>query len=41
MTFQELIAELQKHKDSAEYKDFIKTLINSDSVNEYLKTDDG
>lgn len=41
MTFQELIAELQKYKDSAEYKDFIKTLINSDSVNEYLTTDDG
>lgn len=41
MTIQELIAELQKHKDSAEYKEFINTLINSDSVTEYLATDDG
>ena len=41
MTIQEIIAELQKHKDSDEYKEFIKTLINSDSVNEYLSTEEG
>lgn len=39
MTFEELIAELQKHKDSEEYANFIKTIINKDSVMDYLTND--
>ena len=42
MTVTELIAELQKHTDSDEYKNFIKTIINQDSVTDYLtNTEDG
>ena len=41
MDFKEIITEIEKHKDTEEYKNYIGGLINSDSVGKFLESDDG
>ena len=41
MDFKDIIAELDKAKDSEEYKTFVSGLVNADRVKEYLGTEDG
>ena len=41
MTFEELKAEFESFNDTAEYKDFVNSFVNNDSVSAYMETDNG
>ena len=41
MEFKEIIAELDKFKDTEDYNGYIGGLINADRVGKYLESDDG
>lgn len=41
MNFKELIEQINQFKDTEEYKEFVRSLVNTDSVSAFLDTDDG
>lgn len=41
MDFKEIIAELEKFKDTEDYKNYVGGLMTADRVGAYLETDDG
>jgi len=41
MNFKELIEQINQFKDTEEYKEFVRSLVNTDSVSAFLDTEDG